>query len=98
MVGEGAAMLALARLEDAERWGLPIRAVIRGVGSGSEGHRAGMMRPSPEGVSRAMLRAMAQAQLPIEAVGLVEGHGGGTPAGDAAEIPAPNEDDDELSE
>lgn len=86
--GEGAAMLVLMRLDEARARELPVKAILRGVGSSSEGQRAGMFRPSVEGLSRAMTRALEAARLPPEAVGYIEGHGGGTSAGDTTELEA----------
>ena len=45
MLGEGLGMLALRRLEDAERDGDRIHAVIRGVGAGSDGRATAIYAP-----------------------------------------------------
>ncbi|MGB5148680.1 MAG: beta-ketoacyl synthase N-terminal-like domain-containing protein [Mycobacterium sp.] len=45
IVGEGVGMVALKRLDDAERDGNPIYAVIRGVGSSSDGRAASVYAP-----------------------------------------------------
>ena len=86
VLGEGLAMVALRRLEDAERDGSPVYAVIRGIGSSSDGRSKSIYAPLPEGQARAMRRAYEAAGYSPATVELVEAHGTGTAAGDAAEI------------
>ena len=86
MMGEGVGMLALRRLADAERDGDRIYGVIRGIGSGSDGRAKSVYAPRPDGQARALALAYAQAGFGPEEVGLIEAHGTGTVAGDAAEV------------
>ncbi len=86
MLGEGIGMLALRRLEDAERDGNRIHAVIRGIGGASDGKGTAIYTPLPYGQARALRRAYEQAGYGPDAVDLVEAHGTGTKAGDRAEI------------
>ncbi|QDU59365.1 Phenolphthiocerol synthesis polyketide synthase type I Pks15/1 [Planctomycetes bacterium Pan216] len=86
LLGEGLAMLALRKLEDAERSGDRIYGVIRGVGSSSDGRSKSIYAPRPEGQARALRRAYEQAGYSPTTVELVEGHGTATKAGDAAEF------------
>ncbi|MEM0964105.1 MAG: polyketide synthase, partial [Bacteroidota bacterium] len=86
LIGEGVGVLALERLEDAERRGHRVYAVIRGVGVSSDGRGASLMAPRVDGQTLALQRAWAQADLDPTGVGLIEAHGTGTPAGDAAEL------------
>jgi len=86
VISEGIAMVALKRLEDAERDGDRIYAVIKGVGGSSDGNAKGMTAPLPAGQLRAMRRAYAQAGFGPRTVGLFEAHGTGTVAGDTAEL------------
>lgn len=88
MLGEGLVFFALRRLADAERDGNRIYAVLRGLGASSDGAGNAVYAPAPEGQARALRRAYAQAGYSPCTVELVEGHGTGTPAGDAAEIAA----------
>ncbi len=88
MLGEGIGMFALRRLEDAERDGDRIYAVLRGIGASSDGRAKSIYAPRPEGQARALRRAYEAAGYGPETVGLVEAHGTGTPAGDAAELKA----------
>lgn len=88
MLGEAVVMFALKRLADAERDGDRIYAVIRGVGSSSDGRGSAIYAPVPEGQARALRRAYEAAGYGPESVELVEGHGTGTKAGDLAEFTA----------
>ncbi|KCZ46442.1 MULTISPECIES: type I polyketide synthase [unclassified Hyphomonas] len=86
MLGEGIGMLALRRLDDAERDGNKIYAVIRGLGGASDGKGTAIYSPVPHGQARALKRAYDQAGYDPSTVDLVEAHGTGTKAGDKAEI------------
>jgi len=86
MLGEGVGLMALRRLADAERDGNRIHAVIKGLGGGSDGRATAIYAPLPEGQARAIRRAYEKAGYGPETVGLMEAHGTGTRAGDAAEI------------
>lgn len=86
MLGEGIGMLALRRLEDAERDGNRIHAVIKGLGGASDGRATAIYAPLPTGQALALSRAYEQAGYGPEMVTLVEAHGTGTIAGDKAEL------------
>ncbi|MBY9067638.1 acyltransferase domain-containing protein [Hyphomonas sp. WL0036] len=86
MLGEGIGMLALRRLEDAERDGNTIHAVICGLGGASDGKGTAIYTPLPAGQARALRHTYEQAGYGPETVDLVEAHGTGTKAGDKAEI------------
>ena len=85
-LGEGVACVVLKRLEDAERDGDRVYAVIRGVGSASDGRALGLTAPRPEGQRRALERAYRNAGISAATVGLVEAHGTGTVVGDRTEL------------
>ncbi|HKN52352.1 MAG TPA: beta-ketoacyl synthase N-terminal-like domain-containing protein, partial [Amycolatopsis sp.] len=91
VLGEGLVMVALKRLADAERDGDPIYAVIKGIGTSSDGRSTAIYAPLPEGQARALRRAYEAAGYGPETVGLVEAHGTGTKAGDLAEFTALSE-------
>ncbi|MEM9876073.1 MAG: beta-ketoacyl synthase N-terminal-like domain-containing protein, partial [Myxococcota bacterium] len=86
LLGEGLGMFALRRLDDAERDGDPVYAVLRGVGASSDGRAKSVYAPVAAGQSQALRRAYAQAGYSPGTVGLVEAHGTGTKAGDMAEF------------
>ena len=86
MLGEGIGMVALRRLEDAERDGDRIYAVIRGMGSSSDGKSGSIYAPESRGQALAIRRAYATAGYDVDEVELIEAHGTATKAGDAAEF------------
>ncbi|MCT2581760.1 type I polyketide synthase [Actinophytocola gossypii] len=88
MLGEGLAMFALKRLADAERDGDRVYAVLRGLGTSSDGRGAAIYAPLAAGQVRALRRAYEQAGYGPDTVELVEAHGTGTAAGDRAEFEA----------
>jgi acyl transferase domain-containing protein len=83
---EGAAFVALKRLDDARRDGDTIYGVIRGIGLSNDGRGKGLLVPAAEGQQRAMRAAYAAAGFGPERVSLLECHATGTPVGDAVEI------------
>jgi acyl transferase domain-containing protein/NADP-dependent 3-hydroxy acid dehydrogenase YdfG len=86
MLGEGLGMFALRRLEDAERDGDPIYAVLCGLGTSSDGRAKSVYAPVPKGQLAAVKRAQQMAGFDPRSIELVEAHGTGTKAGDAAEF------------
>ncbi len=86
LIGEGGGMVVLRRLEDAEREGTRIYAVVRGSGVASDGRSTSLMRPSAKGQLAALERAWAMAAIEPGCVGLIEAHGTATPVGDATEL------------
>ncbi|MEM1323680.1 MAG: beta-ketoacyl synthase N-terminal-like domain-containing protein [Bacteroidota bacterium] len=86
LIGEGIGMLVLKRLEDAERDGDNIYAVIKGVGTSSDGRFKSVYAPRPSGQALAMNRAYEDAGYTPSTVGLIEAHGTGTGAGDPTEF------------
>lgn len=88
LLGEGAGFLVLKRLADAERDEDRVYAVIRGIGTSSDGRAMGILAPRLEGEELAMRRAYDASGIDPETVGLLEAHGTGTPVGDEVEIEA----------
>jgi len=86
VMGEGAAMLLLKRLADAERDGDRIYAVIRGIGGSSDGKGRGITAPNPAGQAQAIRRAWQDAGLSPATAGYIEAHGTSTRVGDVAEL------------
>ena len=88
ILGEGIGMIVLKRLSDAERDGDHIHAVLKGVGSSSDGRGTAIYEPNAEGQVRALRAAYENAGVSPETVELVEAHGTGTKVGDAIEASA----------
>ena len=86
VMGEGAAVFLLKRLEDAEEAGDKIYAVIRGIGGSSDGKGKGITAPNPIGQRFAIERAWAHAGEDPATVSLIEGHGTSTRVGDVVEV------------
>ena len=86
LIGEGVGMVALKRLDDAERDGDDIYAVIRGIGSSSDGRASSVYAPRSEGQAKAVRAAYRHAGYDPTTIGLLEAHGTATKAGDAAEF------------
>ncbi len=85
IVGEGAGLLLLRRLDDALTSGDTILGVIRGIGLSND-MRGNLLAPDTEGQVRAMRAAYAAAGWRPWDIDLIECHGAGTPVGDAAEL------------
>jgi acyl transferase domain-containing protein/NADP-dependent 3-hydroxy acid dehydrogenase YdfG/acyl carrier protein len=86
MLGEGIGLIGLRRLEDAERDGNPIYAVLTGIGTSSDGRAKSIYAPVSAGQAKALRRAYEASGFGPDSVELVEAHGTGTKAGDAAEF------------
>ena len=86
VIGEGIGMVVLKKLEDARRDGDRIYAVIRGIGSSSDGKSQSIYSPRVEGQKMALERAYGQAGIEPADVELVEAHGTGTRVGDQVEF------------
>ena len=86
VMGEGAGAFLLKRLEDAERAGDTIYAVIRGVAGSSDGKGKGITAPNPIGQQLAVRRAWEAAELDPATATLVEAHGTSTRVGDVVEV------------
>ncbi len=86
VVGEGAATLVLEEYEHARARGAAIHAEVVGFGCNSDG--AHMTQPTAATMAHAMRLALADAQVPPEAIGYVNAHGTSTDRGDVAESAA----------
>jgi 3-oxoacyl-[acyl-carrier-protein] synthase II len=85
VLGEGAGVLMLERLADARRRGAQIYAELIGYGSASDAYHITAPHPDGDGAARAMIRAMARAQIKPQQVDYINAHATSTPAGDLAE-------------
>ena len=86
LTGEGIGMLVLKRLADAERDHDRVYAVIRGIGTSSDGNFKSIYAPRPSGQAKALRRAYQSAGYSPSTIELIEAHGTGTYAGDPAEF------------
>ncbi|MGE3166250.1 MAG: SDR family NAD(P)-dependent oxidoreductase [Planctomycetota bacterium] len=91
IIGEGLGLLVLKRLEDAERDEDRIYAVVRGIGSSSDGRGNAIYAPSAPGQAKALRNAYRQADVAPDSIELIEAHGTGTVVGDSIEVTALNE-------
>ncbi|MEE4262155.1 MAG: SDR family NAD(P)-dependent oxidoreductase [Desulfobacteraceae bacterium] len=90
VLGEGIGILVLKRLEAAQKDGNRIYALIKGLGSSSDGKSQSIYSPSPEGQARALRSAYENAAINPATIGLIEAHGTGTRVGDKVEFEALN--------
>jgi acyl transferase domain-containing protein/NADP-dependent 3-hydroxy acid dehydrogenase YdfG len=88
ILGEGLGIVVLKRLADAERDGDRVYAVIKGMGTSSDGKGNAVYAPSPSGQVEALRSAYEQAGVTPDTIELIEAHGTGTRVGDAAEVEA----------
>ncbi len=88
ILGEGLGVVVLKRLADAERDGDTVYAVLKGIGSSSDGKGNAIYAPSAEGQRRCLRTAYAIAGVDPGTVELVEAHGTGTKVGDTVEATA----------
>lgn len=88
VMGEGAGVLVLERLDDALARGAAVHAEICGYGSSFDAH--GISEPHPEGrgAFQAMSRALADAGIGPGDIDCVNAHGTATPKNDPAETRA----------
>lgn len=88
VIGEGVGMLVLKRLADAERDGDRIYAVLRGMGTSSDGRSQSIYAPHAVGQARALRAAYQISDVDPVTIELVEAHGTGTKVGDVVEFEA----------
>ncbi|KAF2679551.1 polyketide synthase [Lentithecium fluviatile CBS 122367] len=89
MKAEAINMVFVKRLDDALRDNDPIRAIIRGSATGSDGWTAGIASPNSAAQAETIRQAYANAHITdLSATSYIECHGTGTKAGDPIEIDA----------
>ncbi len=88
VLGEGAGMLILERLEHAQARGARIIAEFAGFGQSADAYHMTAPPPGGAGAQIAIRAAMRDADLSIEDVGYVNAHGTSTPANDSTETAA----------
>ncbi|NLI78028.1 MAG: acyltransferase domain-containing protein, partial [Candidatus Riflebacteria bacterium] len=88
ILGEGLGMVVLKRLADARAAGDHVYAVIRSVGTSSDGKGKAIYAPSATGQASALRRTYEEAKVTTDSVGMIEAHGTGTKVGDEIELTA----------
>jgi nodulation protein E len=86
ILGEGAGVFVLERLEDAQARGAKIYAEIAGFGISSDA--GDLVQPSMIGAARAIQGAMRDAGINADGVDYINAHGTATPANDPTETAA----------
>lgn len=87
-LGEGVGMVLLERLDDAQRAGHPVLAILRGSAMNQDGASNGLTAPSGPAQERVIVRALDDAGVTPSDVDIVEAHGTGTSLGDPIEVRA----------
>ncbi|NUP27177.1 MAG: acyltransferase domain-containing protein, partial [Nocardia sp.] len=85
---EGAGLVVLKRLADAEHDGDNILAVIKGSAVNSDGRSNGLIAPNPDAQADVLRRAYRDAGIVPSTVDYIEAHGTGTLIGDPIEADA----------
>jgi acyl transferase domain-containing protein/NAD(P)-dependent dehydrogenase (short-subunit alcohol dehydrogenase family)/acyl-CoA thioesterase FadM len=83
---EGSALISLRRLDDAERWGLPIDATVIGAGLSSDGKSSSANVPQTRGQILSLQRCYHDYAIDPATIVAIEGHGTSTPVGDSTEL------------
>lgn len=83
---EGAAVVTMRRLSDAERLGLPISAALRGAGLSSDGRSSSANVPQTHGQLLSLERCYVNYNIDAGSIQAIEAHGTSTSVGDATEL------------
>jgi nodulation protein E len=86
VIGEGAGMLVLERLDDAKKRGAKIYCEMAGYGLSADA--GDIVMPDADGAARAMRQALQTAELGPDDVDYINAHGTGTQLNDLTEVKA----------
>ena len=88
VMGEGAGVLVLERLDDARARGARVYGEILGYGASNDAHHMSAPRPDGESAAHAMRSALREARLGPGEIEMINAHGSGTQLGDRYETVA----------
>ena len=89
VIGSGAGVVVLKRLDEALRDGDTVHAIIKGTAANNDGSaKVGFTAPSIDGQAEVIRAAHLVAGVPAATIGYVEAHGTGTTLGDPIEVAA----------
>jgi 3-oxoacyl-[acyl-carrier-protein] synthase II len=88
VIGEGAGILVLERLEHALKRGVKIYAELAGAGASGDAYHMTAPHPQGLGAKKAMLSALEDAEMQPSDIDYINTHGTSTPLGDGAETKA----------
>jgi acyl transferase domain-containing protein len=91
LLGEGAGVVILKRVERAKEEGDEIYGVIQGIASNNDGRTVGPASPNVEAQKEVMRRALRRSGKRAEEISYVEGNGSGTEVTDLLELKAMEE-------
>jgi 3-oxoacyl-[acyl-carrier-protein] synthase II len=86
VIAEGAGVVLLEELEHAKKRGARIYAELIGYAANSDAFH--VTQPAPTGAQRCMRRALADAKVPLDAIGYINAHGTSTAINDRNETAA----------
>ena len=86
--GEGAGIVVLKRLADAQAAGDNILALVRGTAVNHDGRSSGLTVPNPDAQQAVIKAALTAARIEPADIGYIEAHGTGTSLGDPIELRA----------
>ncbi|WP_119326213.1 beta-ketoacyl-ACP synthase II [Companilactobacillus musae] len=90
VLGEGAATIVLEDYKHAKNRGAKILAEVVGYGTTSDAYHMTAPNPDGEGAARAMVQAIAEAEISEKDIDYINAHGTSTAANDSAESKAIN--------
>ncbi len=86
VMGEGASVLILESLENAQKRNANILCEISGYGMSSDAYHYTLPEPSGDGAFRAMINCLNDANLTPDKIEYINAHGTSTPSGDKIEV------------
>ena len=86
--GEGAGIVIMKRLADAQNDGDQILTILKGSAVGADGRTTGIMAPNQFAQERVAKQALKEAGISPESISYVEAHATSTPVGDPTECAA----------